>query len=130
MLQTTFGAVSVEPADVADFLLGAPLRILAIVIIAWFVNRIARRGVKSTLRTLSSGAVQERVGSLRAGGGGRGGGGMRVPREGERHRRYEEPRRASHDNLHPPSKRPPRLVYSMMLKSGNSPVYPRQRTST
>jgi small-conductance mechanosensitive channel len=66
MLQTTFGAVSVEPADVADFLLGAPLRILAIVIIAWFVNRIARRGVKSTLRTLSSGAVQERVGSLRA----------------------------------------------------------------
>ena len=66
MLQTTFGAVSVEPADVADFLLGAPLRILAIVIIAWFVNRIARRGVKSALRTLSSGAVQERVGSLRA----------------------------------------------------------------
>src|SRR6188472_4202432 len=66
MLQTTFGAVSVEPADVADFLLGAPLRILAIVIIAWFVNRIARRGVKSTLRTLSSGAVQERVGAMRA----------------------------------------------------------------
>ena len=66
MLQTTFGAVSVEPADVADFLLGAPLRILAIVVIAWFVNRIARRGVKSTLRTLSSGAVQERVGALRA----------------------------------------------------------------
>ena len=66
MLQTTFGAVSVDPADVADFLLGSPLRILAILIIAWFVNRIARRGVKSTLRTLSSGAVQERVGSLRA----------------------------------------------------------------
>ncbi len=46
MLQTTFAAVSVEPADVADFILGAPLRILAIVIIAWFVNRIARRGVQ------------------------------------------------------------------------------------
>ncbi|MDA0174681.1 mechanosensitive ion channel family protein [Solirubrobacter taibaiensis] len=63
---TTFAAVSVEPADVAEFILGAPLRILAILIIAWFVNRIARRGVRSALRTLSSGAVQERVGSLRA----------------------------------------------------------------
>ena len=30
------------------------------------MNRIARRGVRSTLRTLSSGAVQERVGALRA----------------------------------------------------------------
>ena len=63
---TTFAAVSVEPADVADFILGAPLRILAILVIAWFVNRIARRGVKGMLRTLSSGAVQERVGAMRA----------------------------------------------------------------
>lgn len=66
MLQTTFGAVSVDPADVADFLIGAPLRILAILVIAWFVNRIARRGVRSALKTLSSGAVQERVGAMRA----------------------------------------------------------------
>ncbi|MDA0185179.1 mechanosensitive ion channel family protein [Solirubrobacter phytolaccae] len=66
MLQTTFGAVSVDPADVADFLLGAPLRILAILVLAWFVNRIARRGVRSALKTLSSGAVQERVGQMRA----------------------------------------------------------------
>lgn len=91
MLETTFAAVSAEQvrltcgqepgwfcrnvlewtgnrtlADVADFIIGKPLTILAILVIAWFVNRIARRGVKSTLRTLSSGAVQERVGSLRA----------------------------------------------------------------
>ena len=91
MLQTTFGAVSAEQvrltcgqepgwfcrnvldwtgnrtlADVSDFIIGKPLTILAILVIAWFVNRIARRGVKSALRTLSSGAVQERVGSLRA----------------------------------------------------------------
>ena len=66
MLQTTFGAVSVEPADVADFILGNPLTILAILVVAWFVNRLARRGVKRALRTLHSGAVQERLGRLRA----------------------------------------------------------------
>jgi small conductance mechanosensitive channel len=47
-------------------MIGKPLTILAILALAWFVNRLARRGVKSTLRTLSSGAIQERVGSLRA----------------------------------------------------------------
>ena len=91
MLQTTFGAVSAEQvrltcgqepgwfcrnvldwtgnrtlADVADFTIGKPLTILAILVIAWFVNRIARRGVRRTLKTLSSGAVQERVGAMRA----------------------------------------------------------------
>lgn len=91
MLQTTFGAVSAEQvrltcgqepgwfcrnvldwtgnrtlADVADFTIGKPLTILAILVIAWFVNRIARRGVRRTLKTLSSGAVQERVGQMRA----------------------------------------------------------------
>ena len=91
MLETTFAAVSAEQvrltcgqepgwfcrnvlewtgnrtlADVADFIIGKPLTILAILALAWFVNRLARRGVKSTLRTLSSGAIQERVGSLRA----------------------------------------------------------------
>src|SRR5262249_2521014 len=35
--------------------------ILAILIAAWFINRIARRGIKGALRTLRSGAVQERV---------------------------------------------------------------------
>lgn len=91
MLETTFAAVSAEQvrltcgeepgwfcrnvldwtgnrtlADVADFIIGKPLTILAIVVIAWFVNRIARRGVRSALKTLSSGAVQERVGAMRA----------------------------------------------------------------
>jgi len=91
MLQTTFGAVSAEQvrltcgqdpgwfcrnvldwtgnrtlADVADFIIGKPLTILAILVIAWFVNRIARRGVRGMLKTLSSGAVQERVGAMRA----------------------------------------------------------------
>lgn len=91
MLETTFAAVSAEQvrltcgqepgwfcrnvldwtgnrtlADVADFTIGKPLTILAILVIAWFVNRIARRGVRRALKTLSSGAVQERVGAMRA----------------------------------------------------------------
>ncbi len=91
MLETTFAAVSAENlrltcgstpgwicrnvldwtgnrtlAELADFIIGKPLSILAILGLAWFVNRIARRGVRGALRTLRSGAVQERVGSLRA----------------------------------------------------------------
>src|SRR5262245_61483356 len=91
MLETTFAAVSAERlrlacgqepgwicrnvydwtgnrtlAELADFIIGKPLTILAILICAWFANRLARRGVKGVLRTLRSGAVQERVGSLRA----------------------------------------------------------------
>jgi small conductance mechanosensitive channel len=91
MLETTFAAVSAEQvrltcgqdpgwfcsnvldwtgnrtlADVADFTIGKPLTILAILVIAWFVNRIARRGVRRALKTLSSGAIQERVGAMRA----------------------------------------------------------------
>jgi small conductance mechanosensitive channel len=91
MLETTIAAVSAEQvraacgedpgwfcrnvldwtenrtlAELADFILGKPITIIAILVIAWLVNRLARRGVKSALRTLSSGAVQERVGSLRA----------------------------------------------------------------
>jgi small-conductance mechanosensitive channel len=86
MLETTIAAVSAEQvrtacgedpgwfcrnvldwtgdrtlADLADFILGKPLTILAILVLAWFVNRIARRGVKGALHTLRSGAVQERV---------------------------------------------------------------------
>jgi small-conductance mechanosensitive channel len=53
-------------AEVADFIIGRPLKIIAILVIAWVVNRLARRGVKGVLRTLRSGALQERVGSLRA----------------------------------------------------------------
>jgi small conductance mechanosensitive channel len=91
MLETTLAAVSAEQvrracgdqagwfcrnvldwtgdrtlAELADFIIGKPLTILAILVAAWFVNRIARRGVKTALRTLRSGAIQERVGSLRA----------------------------------------------------------------
>src|SRR3954471_22625751 len=91
MLETTIAAVSAEQvrsacgeepgwfcrnvldwtenrtlAELADFLLGKPITIIAILVIAWLVNRLRRRGVKSTLRRLSSGAGQERVGSLRA----------------------------------------------------------------
>jgi small conductance mechanosensitive channel len=91
MLETTIAAVSAEQvraacgedpgwfcrnvldwtenrtlAELADFILGNPITIIAILVAAWLINRLARRGVKSALRTLSSGAVQERVGSLRA----------------------------------------------------------------
>ena len=50
-------------ADLADTLIGLPLAILAILIGALIVNRIVRRGLKSGLRRLGSGAVTERVGS-------------------------------------------------------------------
>ena len=91
MLETTFAAVSAERvrqvcgeepgwfcrnvldwtdndtlADAADFLIGKPIKILLILVLAFVVNRIARRGMKRALRTLQSGAVQERLGSLRA----------------------------------------------------------------
>jgi small conductance mechanosensitive channel len=91
MLETTFAAVSAERlrlvcgqepgwicrnvydwtgnrtlAELADFIIGTPLTIIAILVCAWLANRIARRGVKGVLRTLRSGAVQERMGSIRA----------------------------------------------------------------
>jgi small-conductance mechanosensitive channel len=53
-------------AELADFSIGKPLTIIAILVGAYVINRIARRGMRSALRTLRSGAVQERVGSLRA----------------------------------------------------------------
>ena len=61
---TTVAGFTLE--ELADFIIGTPLKIIAILVVAWFVNRIARRGVKGALRTLRSGAVQERVGNLRA----------------------------------------------------------------
>ena len=49
-------------AEAADFLLGRPLTILLIVVVA---NRLARRGVKRMLRGLQRGAIQERLGAVR-----------------------------------------------------------------
>jgi moderate conductance mechanosensitive channel len=53
-------------AELADFILGKPLSIAAIMVAAVIANRLARRGMKGMLRTLQSGAVQERLGTLRA----------------------------------------------------------------
>jgi small-conductance mechanosensitive channel len=53
-------------AELADFIIGKPLKILAIVVLALLASRLARKGMKRALRTLQSGAVQERLGSLRA----------------------------------------------------------------
>jgi small-conductance mechanosensitive channel len=55
----------VTTAEAVDFLVGTPLRIIAIVIAALVVNRMLRRGVKRGLRSLQSGAVQERLGAVR-----------------------------------------------------------------
>jgi len=52
-------------AQAAGFFLGTPLTILAIVLGALLVNRVARRAVKRTLRGLHSGPVKERLGGLR-----------------------------------------------------------------
>jgi small conductance mechanosensitive channel len=52
-------------AAAADFLIGRPLAIIAIVIGAAIINRLLRRGVKHGLRSLQSGAVQERLGHMR-----------------------------------------------------------------
>jgi small conductance mechanosensitive channel len=52
-------------APAADWLLGKPLSILAIVIVAVIVNRLARRAVKNGLRGLSQGGVKERLGAFR-----------------------------------------------------------------
>lgn len=56
-------AITLE--EVADALLGAPLRIVAIVLGALLVNRLLRRFVKRGLRSLRSGAMQERIGAMR-----------------------------------------------------------------
>jgi small-conductance mechanosensitive channel len=52
-------------AEAVDFLIGRPLAIIGIVICAAIVARILRRGVKRALRTMQSGAVQERLGTVR-----------------------------------------------------------------
>jgi moderate conductance mechanosensitive channel len=52
-------------ARAADFLIGKPLSIALIVLGALVLSRLGRRGVKTALRSLRSGAVQERLGSMR-----------------------------------------------------------------
>jgi small conductance mechanosensitive channel len=52
-------------AQIADFLLGKSLTIIAILIGAVIVNRIVRRAVRRTLQSLHSGAVREGIGAVR-----------------------------------------------------------------
>jgi small-conductance mechanosensitive channel len=52
-------------AEIADFLLGKSLTIIAILIGAVIVNRIVRRAVRRTLQSLHSGAVREGIGAVR-----------------------------------------------------------------
>src|SRR3954464_7029864 len=55
-----------ETSEIAEFLVDKPLKIVIILVLAVIANRVARKGMKRALRTLQSGAVQERLGSLRA----------------------------------------------------------------
>ena len=52
-------------SHVADWLLGPPLKILAIVVLASVANWVGRRAVKRSLTKLHSGAVRERMGAMR-----------------------------------------------------------------
>lgn len=52
-------------AELADSFLGTSLTIIAIVFVAWLLNRLVNRGIKRALRTLHSGAVRETMGALR-----------------------------------------------------------------
>lgn len=52
-------------AETADFMIGKPLTILAIVAGAWIVNKLLKRSVKKMLRAMHSGAVRERIGAVR-----------------------------------------------------------------
>jgi small conductance mechanosensitive channel len=62
----TLEATGSKPLSVAaDFLLGKPLTILAIVLGAVVVNRLARRLIRRGLRGLHSGGVKERLGAVR-----------------------------------------------------------------
>jgi small-conductance mechanosensitive channel len=57
--------VHVTSEKLVDFLLGAPLSILAIVIGSLIVNRLSRRALKRALRGLHSGGVRERLSAVR-----------------------------------------------------------------
>jgi len=52
-------------AELADKALGATLTALTILIVAYVLNKLVSRAVRRGLRTLHSGAVHERLGSLR-----------------------------------------------------------------
>jgi small conductance mechanosensitive channel len=52
-------------AEVGSWLVGPPLRIALIVLVALVVNRVARRAVKRLLRGMASGALRERLGAVR-----------------------------------------------------------------
>jgi small-conductance mechanosensitive channel len=52
-------------AEVADFIIGKPLKILVIVLGAMIVNRYVGRAIKRGLETLHSGPVRERLGAVR-----------------------------------------------------------------
>jgi small conductance mechanosensitive channel len=57
--------VHLDSEKLADFLLGAPLAVVLIVIGAAIVNRIARRTLKRGLRGLHSGGIHERLSAVR-----------------------------------------------------------------
>ena len=52
-------------SDVADWLLGPSVRIVAILVLAVVANWVGRRAVKRSLTKLHSGAVRERMGAMR-----------------------------------------------------------------
>jgi len=52
-------------AELADTALGATLTAIGILLVALLLNRLVGRGIRRALRTLHSGPVQERLGSLR-----------------------------------------------------------------
>jgi small-conductance mechanosensitive channel len=52
-------------AELGDWLVGPPLRILLILVVAVIANRLGRRAVKRALRGLASGAMRERLGAVR-----------------------------------------------------------------
>ncbi|MDQ3721988.1 MAG: hypothetical protein M3376_02740 [Actinomycetota bacterium] len=52
-------------AELADKALGATLTALTILVAAFVLNRFVGRGIRRALRTLHSGPIQERLGTLR-----------------------------------------------------------------
>jgi moderate conductance mechanosensitive channel len=54
-----------DAAELADKALGATLTAIAILLVAYVLNKLVSRAIRRTLRTLHSGAVHKRLGSLR-----------------------------------------------------------------
>jgi small-conductance mechanosensitive channel len=52
-------------AQVVDFIVGKPLTIVAIILVAAIVNRLARRAIRRGLRRLATGGLRERLGAAR-----------------------------------------------------------------